>query len=134
MRSRSTDFARPAHGGTRLVNPLPLDYRPAAVEDLRLVPTELRPAVLEHLTRIAADYASCSRLSSFPRPPCVESGLWCQDPDGRASLLEVLFHIDITPERIIVRRVLLRHLERLPGWVVNSAEWTGEPPWPVVQI
>jgi hypothetical protein len=116
------------------VSALPLEYRTAAVEDLRALPAELRPAVLEHLTRIAVDHASCSRLSAFPRPPCAESGLWFRYRDGRAALLEVLFHIDIEPERIIVRRVLLNQLDRLPGWVVNPTEWTDEPNWPIIDV
>ena len=116
------------------MNPLPLEYLPAAVADLKAVPVGLRPAVLEHLTRIGADYRTCSRPSSFPRPPCMESGLWCRFVGGRATLLEVLFHIDILPERVIVRRVLLREMDRLPGWVVNPDEWGGEPPWPVVDV
>ena len=71
--------------------------------------------------------------SSFPRPECAESGLWCRYQDGRASLLEVLFHIDIIPERINVRRALLRHLDRLPPWVANPGEKTDDPPWPIVE-
>jgi hypothetical protein len=55
-------------------------------------------------------------------------------PDGRATLLEVLFHIDITPERIIVRRVLLREFGRPPGWVSNTAEWPNAGAWPVVDL
>lgn len=116
------------------MNSLPVELQPSALEDLQLVPAELRPAVHEQITRIAVNYRTCSRDSSFPRPPCVESGLWCRYPDGRASLLEVLFRIDITPERIIVRRILLRHLDRLPAWVTNPSEWTDQPAWPIVDI
>jgi hypothetical protein len=94
----------------------------------------LRPAVYEHLTRIAANHATCSRPTAFPRPTGLESGLWCRHPDGRATLVEVLFRLDEESDRILIRRILLREMDRLPGWVLNPAEWPGDMPWPVVDL
>lgn len=116
------------------MNALPVRLGPKALADLRAAPVELRPAVREHLNRIAANHATCSRPTAFPRPPGLESGLWCRYPDGRAALIEVLFLIDIDPAGIAVRRVVIRVHDRLPGWVSNPSEWPGEPPWPVVDL
>jgi hypothetical protein len=113
---------------------LPVTYGERAKQDLVALPPELRLAVLEQLTRIAVNYQTCSRRSAFPRPPGWESGLWVRYPDARATLVEVLFLITAEPDGITVRRVLVTPVERLPGWVVNPAEWTGQPPWPVIDL
>ena len=112
--------------------PVTLDARAAA--DVAALAVELRPAALEHLARIGANHTTCSRRCSFPRPPGLESGLWVRYPDGRASLLEILFLITHEPDGITVRRVLVTTVDRLPDWVVNPSEWPGDKPWPVVDL
>ena len=112
----------------------PLSLGPRAVDDLRPVAAELRPAVLEQLSRIAANFMSCSRPTSFPRPPGLESGLWCRSSDGSATLIEVLFELVVEPERILVRRVLIRSLPKLPDWAIRPDEWIAHEPWPIVEL
>ena len=112
----------------------PLEYLPRAVADLAALAPDLRPAVLEFLSRVAADAESCSRPTAFPRPPGLMAGLWCRYPTGGAALVEVLFELAILPDRVVVRRVVVTEMARLPGWVVNPAEWGGERPWPVVEL
>lgn len=111
---------------------LPLAYDPRASADVRAVPLHLLPAVLEHLSRIAANHATCSRSTSFPRPPGLESGVWLREPSG-VTLVEVLFRLEARPDRIIVRRVILTQMAQLPGWVTNPSEWIHQS-WPVVDV
>jgi hypothetical protein len=114
------------------VSSLPLAYDPRAVADVRAVPPHLLPAVLEHLSRLSANHSTCSRPSSFPRPPGLESGVWLREPGG-VTLVEVLFRLASNPDRILVRRVILTTMSQLPGWVSNPSEW-GHQPWPVVDV
>lgn len=117
------------------MNPLPIKLTPRAGADLELAAPELRPAVLEHLARIGADHVSCSRRSSFPHPEGWVSGLWCRHAGGRAALVEVLFRVEVEPDRIVVRRVVIVEHPRLPGWVVNPSEWMSPvAPWPIVDV
>lgn len=116
------------------MNALPVTIDPRAAEDVRGLPPELRPAVFEHLSRIGADHASCSRPTAIPHPPGLESGLWLRYADGRATLLEVLFFLTTDPEGVTVRRVLTRAVDRLPDWVIRPGEWSAHPPWPVVDL
>ncbi len=97
------------------------------------VAAEILPAVLEHLTRIAANHATCSRPTSYPHPPGLESGLWIRRP-GAVTLLQVLFVLVADESEIGVRRVLLTEMERLPDWVLRPDEWGAYPPWPVVDL
>lgn len=115
------------------MNALPVYLDPRAADDVRGLAAELRPAVLEHLSRIGANHDTCSRPTAFPRPPGLESGLWLRRPDG-VTLLEVLFSITIDPDGVTVRRVLTRELDRLPDWAARPAEWTDDPAWPVVDL
>ncbi len=111
---------------------LSLDYTPEALEDLRGVPLALRPAVLEHLSRLSANYATCSRPTAFPHPKGLESGLWVRHSGG-ATLVRVSFRLEASPDHILVRRVVLTLEPRLPGWVTNPSEWIHQP-WPVVDV
>lgn len=52
----------------------------------------------------------------------------------RATLLEVLFELQIDPERILVRRVLIRTVPRLPDWVIRPDEWGDHEAWPIVDM
>lgn len=112
----------------------PLSLSQRAVDDLRLVAIDLRPAVLEQLSRISANFATCSRPTSFPRPPGLESGLWCRSEGGTASLVEVLFELRVDPESILVRRVLISTLPKLPDWVIRPDEWSAHAAWPIVEL
>lgn len=116
------------------MNSLPVILGQRATDDLREVTPELRPAVYEHLARIGANYQTCCRESVFPRPPGLIAGLWCRYADGRAGLIEVLFELIVEPKHLAVNRILVRRLARLPGWVVNPAEWSRDPPWPIVDL
>lgn len=116
------------------MNSLPVTYGERAQQDLAAVPAELRQAVLEQLTRVAANFETCSRRSPFPRPPGWESGLWVRYPDARASLVEVLFLLTADHDGITVRRVLVTPFDRPPGWVVSPSEWGDQPNWPVVDL
>ena len=116
------------------MNALPITIDARAADDIRGLPTEVRPAVLEHLTRIGVDHTTCSHRTAFPRPPGLESGLWLRRPDNSAALLEVLFLLTPDPIGILIRRVLLTPVERLPDWVSRPAEWSAQPPWPVVDL
>ena len=113
---------------------LPQTLSERARQDLAGLPPELRPAVLEQLARIAANYQTCSRRSAFPRPPGWESGLWLRRADAGAALVEVLFLLETDPAGVTGRRVIVTVVDRLPGWVANPAEWPGDPPWPVVDL
>ena len=112
----------------------PLEYAATAGADMAELAPALRPAVLEQLTRIATDWKSCSRTTSFPYPPGYESCLWLRHADGKATLLEVLFSFRAKPDRIVVRRVKVRDLDRLPDWVSRPDEWGAYPPYPVVDL
>jgi hypothetical protein len=116
------------------LNSLPVTYGERAKQDLAALPGELRSAVLEQLTRVAVNYQTCSRRSSFPRPPGWESGLWVRYSDSRATLVEVLFLITAEPDGITVRRVVVTPLDRLPDWATNPAEWVNQLNWPVVDL
>lgn len=116
------------------MNPLPVAYSPKALDDLRDIRAELTPTVRELLVQIGSDYARYSLPTSVPRRPALEAGLWCRHPDGRATLIEVIFHVEASANQIIIRRVLIRETSRLPGWVADPSEWPGEKPWPVVDI
>ncbi len=116
------------------MNPLPVTIAPKAANDIRLLAVELRPGVLEHLTRIGVDYESCSGRTAFPHPPGLESGLWFRYQDGRTLLLEVLFFLTSEPEAITIRRVLVTPRETLPDWVLRPSEWSAYPPWPVIDL
>lgn len=116
------------------MNPFPVAYTSDALDGLRALPVELRPAALELLTQIGMDHERFSRPATFPRLRGRESGLWCRYADGRVAFLEVLFHLEVEPDRIVVRRVLCQQMARLPGWIANPAEWPGEKPWPVVDL
>ncbi len=105
-----------------------------AEQDIDALPLDLRPAVLEQIARVAANYETCSRRSPFPRPPGWESGLWVRYPDASATLVEVLFLISSDETGLTIRRVIVTPVERLQGWVANPAEWVSEPPWPVVDL
>jgi hypothetical protein len=82
---------------------------------------------------LAANHENCSRPTAFPRPPGLETGLWIRQVNC-AALLEVLFTIEVNPEGIAVRRVLLTPLDRLPDWSLRPDAWGAYPPWPVVDV
>lgn len=117
------------------MNALPFELSTAGRADLTAVPLDLRPAVLEQLARIAANWQTCSRPTGFPRlPGAFESGLWCRHTGG-ADLIEVLFVIEARPDRVFIRRVILTNRDELPPWVTNPKEFKSDsPPWPVVDL
>ena len=110
---------------------LPVTLAPMADADVRGIPADLRPAALEHLTRIGLNYFTCSRPTTFPRPAGHESGLWLRRGTGSAELLEVLFVVTADPEGIRVRRVLVTRVDRLPDWVNRPTEWSAYPHWQI---
>jgi hypothetical protein len=117
------------------VNSLPLRYTQRALASIGQCPAEIRPAVLELLSRITANYISCSQITTFPRPVGLwESGLWCRHPDGRIWFVEILFKVGGVPEHILIRNAVITEQTRLPGWVVSPSEWTVHDPWPVVDV
>lgn len=116
------------------MNSLRPNLTAAANADLAALPRELRPAVLEQLARVAVNYKTCSRRTTFPRPPGWEFGLWVRYPGENGALVEVMFLVTEDETALRVRRVLVRHVERLPGWATNPSEWAGEAPWPVVDL
>lgn len=102
---------------------LPVTIAPRAMDDLRAIPSELRPAALEHLTRIGVNHETCSRRSAFPRPPGLTSGLWCRHASGSATLIEVLFFLTTDPDGITVRRVIVTTMDPPPAWVRDPTQW-----------
>ncbi len=115
------------------MNSLPLDFIPEAFEDLRGVPPLLRPAVLEHLSRLSANHTTCSRPTAFPHPKGYESGVWVRFVGG-ATLVRVSFRLEVEPERVLLRRILLTQMPSLPDWVLRPDEWGNVTPWPVVDL
>lgn len=116
------------------MNALPIQYDPRAVDDLRSVPPVLVPGVKELLSRLSVNYRTCSFPGPTTRPPGWECGTWFREPSGAATLVEVLFRIHADEERILVRRVILTAVERLPAYVENVAEWGLASPWPIVDV
>lgn len=119
------------------MNSLPLEYMPTARDELAAIRGLLRPAVLEQLTRVAVNYATCSQETKFPRTGGRESGLWCRYPNGRAALVEVVFRIEgegELEESLAIRRILVSELQRLPPWAIDPTGWGSVTPWPVVEL
>ena len=111
-------------------------YLPRAQDEIRALPAELRPAVLEHLSRLAAHYQTYSRPTCFPHAPGLLSALWCRHGDGRATLVEVHFRLEVRDDLIAVRRVILVPLDSLPYYAANPAEFHASvnEGWPVVDL
>jgi hypothetical protein len=97
------------------------------------VSADLLPTVLEHLTRISANHATCSRPTAFPHPQGLEAGLWVRHTGG-ATLIRMSFRLEGGPDRIVIRRVVLTHEPRLPDWVLRPDEWGNVSPWSVVDL
>jgi hypothetical protein len=115
------------------VNSLPLEYTPTALAELADVAPALRPAVREHLSRLSANHSTCSRRTAFPHPEGWETGLWLRHASG-ATLVRVSFLLEVAPDRILVRRVILTTEPRLPDWVMRPDEWGNRTPWPVMDV
>ncbi len=119
------------------MNSLPPILLSSARRDLAAIRGLLRPAVLEQLTRVAVNYATCSQETKFPRTGGRESGLWCRYPNGRAALVEVVFRVEgegELEEFIAIRRILVSELQRLPPWATDPSGWGNVTPWPVVDL
>lgn len=58
--------------------------------------------------------------------------MWLRETGG-VTLVEVLFTFVSNPDRVLVRRVILTPMARLPEWVTNPSEWVHQS-WPVVDV
>lgn len=115
--------------------PLQLEYLEDAVKGFAAVPASCRAAVLEHLSRFAADWQSVSRYTAPPLAPGLCTGIWCRHPDSTATLIQFTFTLTNPSNRAVVRRVHVSREERVPPWVVNPAEWYQEGrPFPYVEV
>lgn len=116
-----------------------LTLLPRAIDALAGLASELRPAVMEQMSRLAADHGSCSRPSYSPVavPGRMVSGLWCRHPGGSpVELVEIVFDLVLDGDELKVRNVLVTRRDRLPDWHAQPAEWAGPEfvPWPVVDL
>lgn len=116
------------------MNSLPYKLDGRAEADLADVTVNLRPAVLEQLSRVAVNSLTCSQPAAFPHPAGRESAVWCRFADGRAALVQVLFDLSDEEDRLLVSRVLVREFERLPPWATDPTGWGSVAPWPVVDL